>query len=331
MGIIRYQFKTHHESPTYKSLPNKGTEMKDHKGFTLIELLVVIAIIGVLIGLLLPAIQSARESARRSSCANNLKQQGLAFHNYMSANRAFPSSRPNNEDMSWCTSLLEYFEEGNLANSYDFSSKWDTVVNVNAGQTKIALFNCPSADSTRLAADSTAPANIVGKVMGPSDYLVFHRVRRGFYLANGLSDPGSDLTGGLNKDGPTSEQEFIDGFSKTRLVVESASRPNHWKKVGGTLQNMGTLLPRPEGYGWSDPDGGAGSMDGTFSTDGTINNKTTGAPNGTCIVNCNNDSEPLSLHIGGIQTLYADGSVSFASDDIGAKEWAASLTRQGQD
>ena len=94
---------------------------------------------------------------------------------------------------------------------------------------------------------------------------------------------------------------------------------------------MGTLLPRPEGYGWSDPDGGAGSMDGTLATDGTINNKSTGSPNGTCIMNCNNDSEPLSLHVNGIQTLFADGSVSFASEDIGAAEWAASLTRKGND
>lgn len=305
--------------------------MKNHKGFTLIELLVVIAIIGVLVGLLLPAVQSAREAARRASCANNLKQQGLAFHNYMSANRAFPSSRPNNEDMSWCTSLLEYFEEGNLASSYDKSSIWTTAANVTAGQTDISLFRCPSADATRLAADGTAPANVVGKVMGASDYLVFHRVRRGFYLANGLADPGDHLTGGLDKNGPTPEQEFVDGFSKTILVVEGANRPNHWRKVGGRLKSMGTLLPRPEGYGWSDPDGGAGSMDGTVSSDGAINNKNTGSPNGTCIMNCNNDSEPLSLHVGGVQTLYADGSVSFASDTIGAAEWAASLTRKGQD
>lgn len=310
----------------FKYLKNKA-----RKAFTLIELLVVIAIIGVLVGLLLPAVQSVREAARRASCANNLKQQGLAFHNYMSANRAFPSSRPNDENMSWCASLLQYFEEGNIASSYDQSVKWDTVANVTAGQTNIPLFNCPSADTDRIAADNTAPVNVIGKVMGPSDYIVFHRVRRGFYLANGLPDPGGDLTGSLNKDGPTKEQEFVDGFSKTILVVESANRPNHWKKVSGELRSTGTLLPRPEGYGWSDPDGGAGSMDGTSSTDGTINNKTTGSPNGTCIMSCNNDSEPLSLHPGGIETLYADGAVSFVTEDISASIWAASLTRKGHD
>lgn len=307
------------------------SQRSHQRGFTLIELLVVIAIIGVLVGLLLPAVQTAREAARRASCSNNLKQLGLAFHNYMSANRAFPSSRPNNEDMSWCTALLEYFEEGNLASSYDTSVIWSTAANVAAAQTVIPVFVCPSADSIRFAADGTAPTAVQGKIMGPSDYLVFHRVRQGFYLANGLPDPGGDKTGGLNKDGPTPEQEFQDGFSKTRLVVESASRPNHYKRVGGVLKSMNALLPRPEGYGWSDPDGGAGSMDGTLLSDGTINNKSTGAPNGTCIMNCNNDSEPLSLHVGGIQTLSADGSVSFADEGVSAAAWAASLTRNGND
>ncbi len=314
------------------TFPSSIATPQRRAAFTLIELLVVIAIIGVLVGLLLPAVQTAREAARRSSCSNNLKQMGLAFHNYMSATQAFPSSRPNDEDMSWCTALLEYFEEGNLASTYDFDSKWDTAANVTAAQTKIPMFVCPSADADRLAADATAPANVVGKVMGPSDYLVMHRVRQGFYLANGLPDPGGDLEGSLNRKGPTKEREFKDGFSKTFLCMESANRPNHWiKQPGKGLRPTGSLLTRPEGYGWSDPDGGAGSMDGTDSSDGTINNKKTGSPNGKCIMNCNNDSEPLSLHPGGIGALLADGSVRFVNENVSAATWAAAITRNGGD
>lgn len=298
------------------------------RGFTLIELLVVIAIIGVLVGLLLPAVQTARESARRNSCANNLKQQGLAFHNHMSSTRAFPSSRPQDEDHSWCTALLEYFEEGDLLGSYDMSQKWDTAGNVAAAQAEISLFKCPSADATRLAADSSAPAAVVGRVMGPSDYLVMHRVRKGYYDAMGLTVPADDLEGSLNRKGPTYEQEYTDGFSKTFLCMESASRPNHWIRQSGKLKPTGGLLTRPEGYGWSDPDGGAGSMDGTDGTTGAINPKA-GGGSGTCIMNCNNDSEPVSMHVGGISALKADGSVSFVSETVSPAVFAATITRGG--
>ena len=306
------------------------------QGFTLVELLVVIAIIGVLIGLLLPAVQSAREAARRSSCTNNLKQQGLAFHNHMSTHRAFPSSRPNNEEMSWCTPLLDYLEEGNLANLYNKAEDWDHANNVAAGQTVIGAFVCPSAPpAPRRKADSGevsgTPAAIDGLQMGPSDYLVMHRVRQGFYLANGLTDPGDDLEGSLNRKAMTREQEFSDGFSKTFLCMESAARPNWYKNVNGARRDQGGLLPRPEGYGWTDPDGGAGSMDGTVKADGTINNKSTGAPNGTCIMNCNNDSEPFSFHVGGMNALMADGSVRFVVENISAATFAALITRGGGD
>lgn len=303
--------------------------MKKH-GFTLVELLVVIAIIGVLIGLLLPAVQSARESGRRSSCMNNAKQQGLAFHNHMSIYNAFPQSRPpdkNGDDTSWCTALLPFLEEGSLSDLYDRNQRWDSAANINAGATVIKAFICPSANAfPRMQADNNAPANIIGKSLGPSDYIVMHRVRRGFYLANGLADPGSDKEGSLNRDQMTREGEMRDGFSKTILCMESAGRPE-WYILNKT---QGVVLPRPEGYGWIDPDGGAGSMDGTDASTGTINPKN-GGGSGTCIMSCNNDSEPYSFHPKSMIAVFADGSVKTLSDNISASTFAALITRNNNE
>ncbi len=106
-------------------------------GFTLIELLVVIAIIGVLVGLLLPAVQAAREAARRSSCSNNLKQIGLAIHNFHSAKDRLPSSgRPSTAStvrFGFFTQLLPFLEQQKLWEQYDGTVNWSHVNNVNSG------------------------------------------------------------------------------------------------------------------------------------------------------------------------------------------------------
>jgi prepilin-type N-terminal cleavage/methylation domain-containing protein/prepilin-type processing-associated H-X9-DG protein len=130
------------------------------RGFTLIELLVVIAIIAVLIGLLLPAVQAAREAARRAQCVNNLKQLGLATHNYHDANNSFPmaTSRAlrNAAGESWNWNnwsaqalMLAYTEQAPLYNSINFSLPpitFDGLQNANttAYNTKVRLFLCPS-------------------------------------------------------------------------------------------------------------------------------------------------------------------------------------------
>ena len=110
------------------AMQNRHSLVSEHsihmKGFTLVELLVVIAIIGVLIGLLLPAVQSARESARALTCKGNLKQIGIALHNYHDANRAFPAfftstsggndnriADMNGKGANWCVRILPFLEE----------------------------------------------------------------------------------------------------------------------------------------------------------------------------------------------------------------------------
>ena len=298
------------------------------QAFTLVELLVVIAIIGILVGLLLPAVQSAREAARHMQCMNNMRQFGLAMHNHESAYKSFPESRPRDlagNRMSWCIVVLDFIEQRNLSNIYDKNISWKVGSNVAAGQNILPLFICPSsaAGSTRLPASGTS-SEIDGKVMGPSDYIVMHRLRNRFYTANGLVNPlgTADHDGVLVPDRKTKVGQITDGTSNTLLIMESAGRPN-WYML---RRDQGTTLPRPEGFGWSDPDGGAGSMDGTDRLTGAING---GSGTGTCIMSCNNDSEPYSFHPGGMNVSIADGSVRFLQENISAATFAALVTPRG--
>lgn len=119
------------------------------RGFTLVELLVVIAIIGILIALLLPAVQAAREAARRSSCTNNLKQMGVAVHNYHDAMKAIPPGKiqtavSDNGTSTWAIAILPYMEQDPLYKRFNFSVRLDNDVNDPPTMTPISTFGCPS-------------------------------------------------------------------------------------------------------------------------------------------------------------------------------------------
>jgi prepilin-type N-terminal cleavage/methylation domain-containing protein/prepilin-type processing-associated H-X9-DG protein len=139
--------------------------MRPCRAFTLVELLVVIAIIGILVALLLPAVQSAREAARRTECTNNLKQIGLALHNYSNKSGEFPggSSYLVNDGKgtrTWVTELLPYIEEQSLANQFDKTKYMDQAPNVDiAANALIPGFICPSDEH------ATAPVkrNVAGQ------------------------------------------------------------------------------------------------------------------------------------------------------------------------
>ncbi len=159
--------------------PLTQSNQATRKAFTLVEILVVIAIIGILVALLLPAIQAAREAARRSQCANNLKQMGLAVHNFVSAKNVLPTGGttfyphiedyvtsggqpygPDRQGLGWAFQILPYVEEGNL---YALKTTEDIQ------HTVVPMYNCPSRRKATTIAQS-GDATLVGKTATLTDY-----------------------------------------------------------------------------------------------------------------------------------------------------------------
>ena len=122
---------------------------KKNSGFTLVELLVVIAIIGILVGMLFPAVQAVREAARRTSCVNNVRQIGIAIHNYESARQKLPPGWISNPVVGepgwgWASFLLEEIEQGNVNSQIDYSIAIDDPQHDFVRQTPLNIFLCPS-------------------------------------------------------------------------------------------------------------------------------------------------------------------------------------------
>jgi prepilin-type N-terminal cleavage/methylation domain-containing protein/prepilin-type processing-associated H-X9-DG protein len=158
----------------------RPTKERRRRGFTLIELLVVIAIIGILMGLLLPAVQRVREAASRLSCQNNLKQFGLAMHNYHDVNGALPPgivTWVSGEDAAHTgfTLMLPFLEQDNVFKQFNLSQQWYMPSNYSAVAYQLPIFYCPS-NRTRGAMDLTQPIYAWGGPLPPSvgstDYIL---------------------------------------------------------------------------------------------------------------------------------------------------------------
>ncbi len=215
------------------------------RGFTLVELLVVIAIIGVLVGLLLPAVQSAREAARRSSCMNNMKQIGLALHNYHDTQKTFPAVAKFGQDgpgkpgpqqaahHTWCTYILPFMEETALFDSVDLRlPAWGQPI---VGQTVNVLL-CPSDGGFR------KPQETHG--IGVTHYLA----NGGWHWWEGSVAPGAPLLPGVDYMGAfpggdaLNMRDFLDGTSKTILIAEGNS--TGYKPLSDAWMKNGVGVPR---------------------------------------------------------------------------------------
>lgn len=205
-------------------------------GFTLIELLVVIAIIAVLIALLLPAVQSAREAARRAQCVNNLKQLGLAAHNYHSINNCLPvenmflgptAGHGWSWNASWAVALLPNLEQSAMFNAYNFSvgpANADQNINSTVCWNTVSGFICPSENLKARPAFPWAPTNYVANHGGPGVIRMWSGPIVEFFTVGPQGDatnpPGTAWWGADANLGVFGLESIIDGTSSTALFSE---------------------------------------------------------------------------------------------------------------
>ncbi len=298
------------------------------RGFTLIELLVVIAIIGILVGLLLPAVQKVREAAARAQCKNNLKQMGLAFHNYHATTGSFPpgfTSRATATDgpglgpgWGWSAYLLPYLEQDNLYRRIDFGRDIADPVNAPARQTSLRIFLCPSDSpgglTTTVRDGSGNPICEVafGNYVGMA----------GVYEVSGYPDTSNGSPGVLLRNSAVRVTDITDGSSNTLFVGERAwlwqgkvrSPATTWV---GAVTNA--IVPQTLNPALGVEAGGVMVLTNSgTAAEGRVPNNPYDHVEDAC-----------SNHPQGVNFLFGDGSVRSIQNSISPAAWAGSATRAG--
>ena len=277
-------------------------------GFTLIELLVAIAIIGVLIGLLLPAVQVAREAARRTQCANNLRQIGLALHNYESSKQKFPVGSVQSNFVSVFASVLPYIEQGNLHDRYDFTLYYTDPQNAALSQQALPVFLCPS-----MVIPRRVPEPLGNEVGGPSSYLANEGSNNHMRRCDGMF--GVDWPTHGFRNPPVAFRDILDGTSNTLAIGETTygARDYLWgssvPQIGGTVRHgyARWVVGYPRGI----------SMGTTLFPLNQPSRLTLGGYS--------------SQHPGGLNFLLMDGSTRFVADTLDRTVLQALGTRAGRE
>ncbi len=304
-----------------------SSTVRSRRGFTLIELLVVIAIIAVLIALLLPAVQSAREAARRAQCTNNLKQLGLAVANYETANGSYPGNSYTSKTAPYGTAgyypnfscfvfLTAYMEQQGVYNATNFAWTDYDPYNITIAGVKIATLACPSDPWQATVIASGGNGNFVEKVIAGTWYQQFTS-----YGGNEGTFPGTfqwgygaaqfaNYNGTIYNDSAVKIAGITDGTSNTFLFGERAQ----------TL--MAKFDPK---YANSD---GSWNSHHWYDTMVTTYFPPNVGTSGAAIPSWGGGyaTDAASLHPGGINYGFCDGSVRFIKNSISSWQFSPSAT-----